>query len=60
MKVLGLLVSDKKIFKSFAYEKKWPSRRKVKVNPGLSFVLFKLYWAHVPNAAYQATGPLVP
>ena len=28
----------------------------VKVNPSLSF--FKLYWAHVPSATYQALGPL--
>ena len=31
--------------------------KKVKVNPRSSF-FFKLYWFHVPIAAYQSLGPL--
>ena len=61
MRVPGLLVSDKKIFKVLSirvYVKYDLSAKKIKVNLRLSF--FKLYWAHVPNAAYQAPWPLGP
>ena len=51
---VGLVIQRKKIFKVFSQYKSILNnlsfRKKVKVNPRLLF--FKLYLAHVPNAAF--------
>ena len=51
----SLLVSDKKIFKSFTNRSLY-IHKKGQIQPKV--FIFSLYWAHVPNAAYQAPGPL--
>ena len=56
MKGMGLLVSDEKIFKTFAYVKKWPFYKKGRQPKVIIF--FKLYWANVSNATYQGPRPL--
>ena len=51
-----------KDFLSFAYRILCKTvdlfRKNAKVNPKVITCIFKLYWVHVPNAAYQAPVPL--